>query len=175
MTGVRALLLAVHVAAGSAALLIAGRVLLGGVRQHWGSGWGRAYGGCVVVLAGTALALAGPGSDLPVVVRGVLAVLALATVTAALRGLALTRGSAAHDVRPDALRLLWASVTSLVSALAVVSAPPSVWVTVLVAGTAATERWRQRSRSWPPLCDRQRQRCDVVREHQSSDSSWHSG
>lgn len=167
MIGRRAVLLAVHVAAGSAALLIGGRVLLSGVRQYWGGGWGRAYGGCVVVLAGTALVLAGPGSGLPVVVRVVLAVLALATVIAALRGLALSRGPAAHDVRPDALRLLWGSVTSLVSALAVVSAPPVVWVTVVVAGTAATERWRLRCRAWPPLCDRQRQGRDVVRGRHS--------
>ena len=154
MAGVRAVLLTVHVAAGSAALLLAARVLLGGVRQHWGGGRGRAYGGCVAVLAGTALALTGPGSTLPGAVRGVLAVLAVATVGAARRGLALSRGTAAHDVRPAALRLLWGSVTSLVSALAVVSAPPVLWVVVIAVGTAVTERSRQHSRGWPPLCDR---------------------
>ncbi len=134
----RGVLLGAHVACGGAALLVAGALLL---RGGWTGAAGRAYGGLVTAVAVTAVGLAAAGSTLPPAVRALLLVVALATAVAARRGLVLARRGS-----PGAPRLLWGSVTSLVSALAVVSAPPVVWVPVVLAGTLLTEQGVRRAR-----------------------------
>lgn len=136
---VRTVVLVVHVAGGAVALLCAAVVMAAGSRQDWSTGWGTGYVGCVAVTAVSAVALTGPGATLPAAVRVVL--LAVAVVTAAAAG----RGSA----RPVQLRLLWGSVTSLVSAIAVVSLPVVVWVPVIIAGTLLTERGYRQARLDP--------------------------
>ena len=130
---VRDLLLALHVGSGTAALLLGGAVLARGAAQDWTGRAGRAY---VVVVAATALGLVGPGSALPIAVRVVLGVVAVLTALAAVAGAHLA-ASAGH--RAGHLRAMWASATSLVSAVAVVSAPVPVWIAVVVAATALTE------------------------------------
>ena len=145
----RTIALVLHVAAGVTALVLAARVMTAGAGQDWATRWGGAYVGCVVLVAGSAVALAGPGSELPAGVRGVLLAVATATAAAAVRGLQLARGTptARRTSRPAQLRLMWGSVTSVVSAVAVVSAPVAVWVPVVIAGTLLTERgYRQAQR-----------------------------
>lgn len=124
--------LAGHVAAGALALLLAWGLLAG--RGRWAGRAGRAYGGLVAAGCGSALVLTGWQSGLPASARVVLAVVAVATVTAAVAGLTGARvGSPGH------LRLLHGSVVSLVTAVAVVSAPVGVWIVVAVAGTLLVE------------------------------------
>ena len=137
----RDLLLGAHVAAGSAALVLAAVLL---ARGGWPGQAGRAYGALVTGVAATAIALSAVGSTLPAPVRALLAVLALGTAAAAWRGLALARRGA-----PGATRLLGGSVTSLVSALAVVSTPPALWLVVALAGTLLTEQGVRRARLRP--------------------------
>lgn len=131
--GLRAVLLTVHVAAGSAALLVALALLVR--RGGWASpGGGGAYLAAVLSACGTAVALSGPGSSLPASARVVLvgvAVLTAAAATAGVRG--ARRGSSGH------LRLLHGSIVSLVTAVTVVSAPVVVWVAVAALGTALVE------------------------------------
>lgn len=147
----RTVALVLHVAAGAAALVLAARVMAAGARQDWSTRGGGAYVGCVVLVAGSAAALAGTGSTLPAVVRAVLLVVALATAAAAVCGLQLARRALAapRTSRPTQLRLMWGSVTSLVSAVAVVSAPVAVWVPVVIAGTLLTERGYRRAQRDP--------------------------
>lgn len=133
---VRDLLLALHVGSGTAALLLGGAVLARGAAQDWTGRAGRAYVVAVCVVAATALGLVGPGSALPIAVRVVLGVVAVLTALAAVAGAHLA-ASAGH--RAGHLRAMWASATSLVSAVAVVSAPVPVWIAVVVAATALTE------------------------------------
>lgn len=127
----RAALLGLHVLAGGAALLLAAVLLL---RGGWGGRRGAAYVVAVVVVCGSAVLLAGPGSALPVGARGVLcavaAVSAWAAVTGRAREVAGPRGGR---------RRLDGSVVSLVTAVAVVSAPAAVWVAVAAAGTVLAE------------------------------------
>ena len=151
MDDVRTVVLAVHIAAGVAALLCAAVVLAAGSRQDWGTGWGTCYVGCVGVTALSAVALTGPGATLPFGVRAVLLAVAVATAAAAARGLQLARRppAARGSARPVQLRLLWGSLTSLVSAIAVVSAPVVVWVPVIIAGTLLTEWGYRRTRLHP--------------------------
>ena len=151
--GLRVTLLVVHIAAGSLALICAAVVMATRARQDWGTRWGRAYVGLVVAVAVSAVGLAAAGSTLPVVVRWVLVVVATVTAAAAVRGhqLARRRGGGSGSTRPGQLRLMWGSVTSLVSAVALVSAPVYVWVPDVVVGTALTElayRRAQRDLSW---------------------------
>lgn len=147
----RTVALVLHVVAGAIALVLAGRVMLAGTRQDWSTRWGGAYVGCVVLVAGSAVVLAGPGSTLPTGVRGVLLAVALATAAAAVRGLQLAHGAATppRASRPVQLRLMWGTVTSLVSAVAVVSGPVAVWAPVVIAGTVLTERGYRRARRDP--------------------------
>jgi len=149
----RTLALVLHVAAGALALVLAARVMVAGHSQDWSTRWGGAYVGCVLLVAGSALALAGPGSALPAGPRGVLVAVALAVAAAAVRGLHLARARTTSPRGPRAaeLRLMWGTVTSLVSAVAVVSAPVAVWVPVVVAGTVLTEcgyRLARRDPAW---------------------------
>ena len=131
-------MLAAHVGSGGAALLLAAALL---VRGGWTGGAGRAYGRLVVAVAVTAVGLAAAGSTLPAPVRALLVVLAVATAAAAQRGLVLARRRAG-----GATRLLGGSVTSLVTAFAVVSTPPALWLPVALAGTLLTERGVRRER-----------------------------
>ena len=109
------MLLLVHAAAGTAALVV-GPLALVGVRRAVGP-----YRVLVLVVAATALALTGP-STLPGPVRVLLAAVAVASAVAALV--------------PDE-RALRGSYVSLVAALVFVSGP--VWAGVLIAalGSAA--------------------------------------
>lgn len=130
--GVRSVLLAVHIAAGSAALLMALGLLVR--RGGWAGPAGTVYLVTVLSACATAIVLSAPGSSLPVSARGVLvgvAVLTAAAATAGVRG--ARRGAAGH------LRLLHGSVVSLVTAVAVVSAPVVVWVAVAASGTVLVE------------------------------------
>jgi hypothetical protein len=108
-------LLVLHAAAGTAALVV-GPIALLGVRRAVGP-----YRVLVLVVAATALALAGP-STLPGPVRVLLAAVAVASAVAAL---------------VPAERALRGSYVSLVAALAFVSGP--LWAGLLVAavGSAA--------------------------------------
>ena len=148
---VRTVVLVVHVAGGAVALLCAAVVMAAGSRQDWSTGWGTGYVGCVAVTAVSAVALTGPGATLPAAVRVVLLAVAVVTAAAAARGLQLARRPPAGrgSARPVQLRLLWGSVTSLVSAIAVVSLPVVVWVPVIIAGTLLTERGYRRARLDP--------------------------
>lgn len=148
---VRTVVLVVHVAGGAVALLCAAVVMAAGSRQDWSTGWGTGYVGCVAVTAVSAVALTGPGATLPAGVRVVLLAVAVVTAAAAARGLQLARRPPAGrgSARPVQLRLLWGSVTSLVSAIAVVSLPVVVWVPVIIAGTLLTERGYRRARLDP--------------------------
>ena len=145
---VRTVVLSVHVAAGVTALLCAAVVMAAGSRQDWSTDLGTGYVGCVAVTALSAVALTGPGATLPVGVRAVLVAIAVVTAAAAARGLQLARRPPAGrgSARPAQLRLLWGSVTSLVSAIAVVSAPVVIWVPVIIAGTLLTEWGYRRAR-----------------------------
>ncbi|MBA2560064.1 MAG: hypothetical protein H0V07_09290 [Propionibacteriales bacterium] len=150
-TDLHSTVLATHVASGTAALLLASVVLASGWRQDWTSPLGRAYVAAVCLVAFTALLLVtSTGSTLPPGVRALLGVVAVVTAAAAVRGLRIARrrpGDA--DWRPTHLRLMWGSVTSLVSAVAVVSAPPALWIAVIIAGTALTEYSYRRARRGP--------------------------
>ena len=137
--GLRTVLLAVHVAAGSAALLLALALLVR--RGSWAGPGGGAYLAAVLSACGTALVLAAWGSDLPGAARVVLAVVAGLTAAAAAAGVrGARRRTAGH------LRLLHGSVVSLVTAVAVVSAPVAVWIAVAVLGTVLVERAASRRR-----------------------------
>jgi len=152
---VRRIVLIVHIAAGATSLLLAVAVMAGRARQDWSSRWGTAYVGGVVTVAVSAIFLAIVGSSLPAVVRWVLAVVAVATALAAVRGFQLVRrpgagaGAGRGGSRPGQLRLMWGSVTSLASATAIVSAPVFIWVPVVIAGTILTELGYQRARRDP--------------------------
>lgn len=142
VAAVRLAVLVLHVAAGAVALGLAAVLLLG--RRPCTGRVGTAYGTGVTVVGVTAVALAGPGSELPVPVRAVLVVVAVATVAAAAVGLRRHRRAAAGE------RLLHGSVVSLLTAVAVVSTPPAVWVAVAVTGTAGVElRLRARAARAP--------------------------
>ncbi len=142
----RVVLVLVHVAAGITALLCAAVVMAAGSRQDWGTGWGAGYVAGVGVTAASAVALTGPGATLPPAVRVLLLVVAVLTASAAARGLQLARRppTGRGSARPVQLRLLWGSVTSLVSAVAVVSTPVGIWVPVIITGVALTECGYQR-------------------------------
>lgn len=148
---VRSVVLLLHVAGGAGALLCAAVVLLAGPRQDWSTGWGTGYVACVAMTAVSTVILSGPGATLPVGVRVVLLAIAVATAAAAARGRQLAgrppvgRGAA----RPLQLRLLWGSVTSLVSAVGVVSLPVVIWVPVIIAGSLLTDRGYRRARHDP--------------------------
>ncbi len=145
---VRLIVLIVHIAAGAVAVLLAAKVMAATVRQDWSTRWGTAYVGCVVVVALSAVALVAAGSTLPAVVGWILLVVAVVTAAAAIRGLQLAKG---RRSRPTQLRLMWGSLTSLVSAIAIVSAPVYVWVPVVIVGTVLTElgyRRAQRDPAW---------------------------
>lgn len=145
---VRPIVLIVHIAAGAVAVLLAATVMAAAARQDWSTRWGTAYVGCVVVVALSAVALVAAGSTLPGTARWVLLVIAIVTAAAAIRGLQLARS---RRSRPTQLRLMWGSLTSLVSAIAVVSAPVYVWVPVVIIGTVLTElgyRRAQRDPAW---------------------------
>lgn len=140
----RTVILAVHLLSGAAALLLAAVVMASGVgtgrRQDWTSPPGRAYVAAVCVVALSALGLVTTGSTLPSAVQVLLAAVAACTAAAALYGqrLALRRAPEVGRRRPAHLQLMWGSVTSLVSAVAVVSAPPAVWIPVIVVCSALT-------------------------------------
>ena len=144
----RGLMLVVHIASGAAALVLAGAVMAAGSRQNWATRVGQAYVIAVCLVAGSALALVVAGSELAAGVRVLLGVVAVLTALAALIGwhLAPRDPSAAMHGRAEHLRLMWASVTALVAAVAVVSTPPPVWITVVIAGTLITERSYRRVR-----------------------------
>lgn len=125
-------MLVLHVVAGSAALVLAAGLL---VRVgSWHGRAGAAYTGLVVVVGGTAVVLAGPGSALPGGVRAALVAVAALTGWAAVSG-----RRRALTGRPGARRRLDGSVVSLVTAVAVVSAPVVAWVAVALVGTAVAE------------------------------------
>lgn len=148
----RTAVLAAHIIAGTIAVLIAIRVISAGLtRQDWGTRWGTGYVACVIIVAATAVLLSAAGSAMPVAVRWILTVIAIATAAAALRGRHLARGHhpPPDPSRPRQLRLMWGSLTSLVSAIAIVSAPAAVWVPVVVAGTLLTELGYRRARRNP--------------------------
>lgn len=134
----RAALLAVHVVAGTVALLLAAWLL---VLDGWAGRAGAAYRVAVVVVGATAVVLAGPDSSLPAAVRAVLVVVAAATVWAVVTG----RRRAVAGL-PGARRRLDGSVVSLVTAVAVVSAPVPAWVAVGLAGTTLAEAAQGRRR-----------------------------
>jgi glucan phosphoethanolaminetransferase (alkaline phosphatase superfamily) len=144
--GLRMVVLIAHIASGGAGLLLAAAVLAAGRRQDWTARPGLAYVASVCAVALTAVVLVTTGSTLPQAVRWLLGVVAVATAAAAIRGLSL---GGAPDRRPAHLRLMWGSVTSLVAAVAVVSAPAPVWIAVVVAGTALTEYGYRRARRDP--------------------------
>lgn len=133
----RTLILVGHLVSGTGALLLAAVVMSLGVgwgrRQDWTSGWGWAYVAAVCVVAVSSLGLIVTGSTLPSAVQLLLAVVAVCTAAAAFCGqlLASRRPPDTDRWRPAHLQLMWGSVTSLVSAVAVVSAPPVVWVPVI--------------------------------------------
>lgn len=150
---VRTIVLVVHVAAGTIALLLAAVTMTKGARQDWSTRLGMAYAACVVTVAASAVGLAVVGATLPAAIRWVLVVVAIATAVAAVRGLQLARGDSGGrgSSRPAQLRLMWGSLTSLVSALSIVSAPVVVWIPVVIGGTLLTEwgyRRAQRDPAW---------------------------
>ncbi len=148
----RTLVLVAHIASGTVALALAAAVMAAGSRQNWTSRLGHGYVAAVCLVAATALALVATGSTLPSGVRALLAVVAVLTAVAAVAGLRLAlRRVPAVTHRAAHLRLMWGSVTSLVSAVAIVSAPAPVWIAVVIAGTVFTEHSYQRVRraqSW---------------------------
>lgn len=109
------MLLTVHAAAGTAALALGALVLAGR------TGASGAYRLLVLVVAATALLMAGP-STLPVPVRVALVVVAVGTAVAVARG---------------SERALRASYVSLVAAVAFVSAPVWAGALVVVVGSVA--------------------------------------
>lgn len=129
------MLLALHVAAGSLALLLALPLVAGWL--SWNGRAGSCYSGLVLLVGTTALALVGPGSTLPTSVRALLLLVALATCAAA--GLGLRRRHA------RSLRLLRGSVVSLVTAVAVVSGPTPLWLATALVGTAWVELAHRRA------------------------------
>lgn len=155
-TDLRTLVLAVHLVSGAAALLLAAVVMASGVgsgrRQDWTSRTGRAYVAAVCVVALSSLGLVTTGSTLPSAVQALLAVVAVCTAAAALYGqrLARRRPPDSDRWRPAHLRLMCGSVTSLVSAVAVVSAPPAVWVPVIVVCSSLTHVASGRLRAGAP-------------------------
>jgi hypothetical protein len=153
---VRAVALVLHVAAGVFAILIAAKVMARGARQDWSTLWGIAYAGGVIVVVVSAIVLASAGSTLPATVRWILVVVAVATGAAAVRGLQLARRrvTGSPSSRPTQLRLSWASLTSLVAAIAIVSAPVAVWVPVLVAGIVLTHVGHHRASRDPAWAQR---------------------
>lgn len=145
-SGLRTILLAVHVGAGALALLLALGLLAG--RRGWAGAGGATYLVAVLTTCGTAAVLASAGISLPMSARVVLLVVALLTAAAAASGVRRARrGSGEH------LRLLHGSVVSLVTAVAVVSAPVVVWVVVTAVGTVLVEvaAHRRRSRRAVPV------------------------
>lgn len=139
----RAALLGVHIGAGTLALGLAAALLCR--RGGWTGRTGLAYLAAVLVTGGTAAVLVAPGSTLPQPVRAVLLAVAVATAWAALTG----RARAVRGL-PGARRRLDGSVVSLVTAVAVVSAPVAVWVAVAVVGTACAEVAAARRRAPAP-------------------------
>ena len=108
-------MLLLHVAAGTAALLVGPLVLLGVRRSVL------PYQGLVLVVTGSALALAWP-SDLPAVVRLLLGAVAVGSCAAAVIG---------------SERALRATYVALVAAVAFVSGPVWAGVLVVAVGSAA--------------------------------------
>ncbi len=144
---VRLVSLVIHIAAGSVAVVVAIVVMSARAHQDWATRWGMAYVGCVLSVAVSSLVLILVASPLPTPVQYVLAVIAVATAVVAVVGyrMARRRRSGVASSRPVQLRLMWGSVTSLVSAIAVVSAPVFVWVPVIIAGSVLTELGYQRA------------------------------
>lgn len=153
--------LVLHISAGTAGLALAALILTRGTRQEWTGSAGRAYATCVALVALTAFVLIATSSTLPLGIRWLLGAVALVTAAAAGAGQLLAqRRSSTAAWRARHLRANWASVTSLVSALAVVSAPPGVWAPVIIIGTLLTEagyrsalrdpRWASAYRAGPP-------------------------
>ncbi len=149
----RTVFLAAHIVAGTVAVLIAAKVMAAGVRQDWSTRWGTGYVASVIIVAASAAIVTTVGPTLPGAVRWILLLVAIATAAAALRGRQLARHDHAwpDPTRPAQLRLMWGSVTSLVSAIAIVSAPAVVWIPVVIAGTFLTERAYRRARRDPGL------------------------
>ncbi|MGI8994383.1 MAG: hypothetical protein ACR2FP_08755 [Nocardioidaceae bacterium] len=150
----RTVFLAAHIVAGTVAVLIAAKVMAAGVRQDWSTRWGTGYVASVIIVAASAAIVTTVGPTLPVAVRWILLLVAIATAAAALRGRQLARRDHAwlDPTRPAQLRLMWGSVTSLVSAIAIVSAPAVVWTPVVIAGTFLTEPTGGlvATPAWPP-------------------------
>lgn len=134
---VHSAVLAGHVVAGSVALLLAVPLVIG--RLRWEGRVGVGYGSAVGMSGVTAVALLGAGSSLPPAVRVLLLAVAVATTAAAVVGLRRARQGSAGS-----RRLLHGSVVSLVTAVAVVSGPPALWVAVAVTGTLWVELGQRR-------------------------------
>jgi len=133
----RSALLVVHVATGSAALLLAVPLVTG--RLRWAGRAGLGFGTAVVMSGATAILLLGAGSSMPTPARLVLLAIAVATSVAATVGLRRARRGVAGS-----RRLLHGSVVSLVTAVAVVSGPPALWLAVGVTGTLWVELGQRR-------------------------------
>ena len=143
---VHALLLAAHVGAGCAGLLIGAATLLARRRRGWHVRLGRAYQGAVALMTSTALVLAGTAVTTP----WGLVVIAVATEAAALAGWVVARRRRPGWL-PLHISLTAGSYVSFVTAASMVNwSSPLAWVLPTLIGSPLIAWAARRARTRGP-------------------------